>query len=159
MPVRNVCKLLDVRNAACRIGNGFSEERLRVWTESLFDFFFACVRIDECTFDAELFHGDGEKVVSAAVDCGGADEMIARFADVEDGEEVGGLSGTCEHSGDSAFEFRYLLGDGVVGRVLEARVEIAFRLEVEQVRHLGARVVFESRALVNRKNSRFAFFG
>lgn len=159
MPVSDVSKFLNVRDATCRIGDCFSEESLCVRTERLVDFFFACIRIDECTFDTELFHGDGKEVVGAAVNRRGADKMVARFADVEDGKKVGSLSRAGEHSGNTAFEFRYFLSDGIVRRILKTRVEIAICLEIEEVRHLGARVVLESRALVNGENPRFTFLG
>lgn len=155
--VSDVCELLDVRDVAGRVRNRFTEESLGVRAESLADFFFACVRVDEGDFNAELLHGDGKKVVGTAVNCGRTDEVIAAFADVENGEEVCSLTRAGEHTGDTAFEFRNLGRDEIVRRVLETGVEVAVCLEVEQVGHLIARVVLESGALINRENARFTF--
>ena len=51
--------------------------------------------------------------------------MVARVADVEQGEEVRRLAGAGEHRGRAAFELADLGCDRVVGRVLQTGVEVA----------------------------------
>ena len=92
MGVGDAGEFLDVENAQHRVGDSFAEQSLRVRTESLGDFLFACVWINEGTFDAQLLHRYGEKVESSSVDGRGGDEVVASLADVEDGVERGCLA-------------------------------------------------------------------
>ena len=67
--------------------------------------------------------------------------MVARVADVEQGEEVRRLAGAGEHRGRAAFELADLGGDRVVGRVLQTGVEVAGFGQVEQPLDLYLNVV------------------
>lgn len=96
------------------------------------------------------FFSETAKRLKVAVDLGGGDDVVAGRAEVEDGEGRRGLSGAGEHRGDAAFERGDLLGDLVVRRVREARVEVAARLQVEEVGHLLARLVLVGRRGVDR---------
>ena len=149
---------LQVQNLAGGVSHRFAEEALGVRAESLLDFFVARVLVHERAFDAELLHGHGEEVARAAINGRSADEVVARFADVEHGEEVRCLTGAGEHRCHSAFHGRNLGRHGVVGGVLQARVEVARRLQVEQVGHGVAGLVLESGALVDGENAGFAVF-
>ena len=82
--------------------------------------------------------------------------MVAFVADVEQGEEVGCLTGGGEHGSGAAFHFADLGGHGVVRGVLQARVEIPRLGKVEESAHLLARRVFERRRLDDRRCARFA---
>ena len=154
--VGDVRKALEVQNLAGRVCDRFAEEALGVRAEGLFDFFVARVLVDERAFDAKLLHRHAEEVARTAVNGARANEVVARFADVEHRVEVRSLAGTREHAGDTAFEGGNLCSHGVVRRVLQTGVKIAFGLEVEEVGHRGAGLVFESRALVNGEHAGFA---
>ena len=156
--VGNVGKALEVEHLARRVSNRFAEEALGVRAESLLDFFVAGVLVHERAFNTELLHRHGEEVARTAVNSGSADEVVACFADVEDGVEVCGLTGTRKHRSDTTFESSNLVGDGVVSRVLQTRVEVAGSLQVEQVRHVVGGFVLERGALVDGKDARFAVF-
>ena len=156
--VGEISEALEVQDLACRVCDGFAEDALGVRAESLFDFFVGSVLVNECAFDAELLHRHGEEVARTAVNSGSADEVVAGFANVEDGVEVCGLTGTREHGCDTAFESGDLVGDGVVSRVLQTGVEVATGLQVEQVGHVIGGFVLERGALVDGENARFAVF-
>ncbi len=154
--VGDVSEALEVEHLACRVCNRFAEEALGVRAECLFNFFVARVLIDKRAFDAELLHGDGEKIARTTVNSGSADEMVAGFADVENSVEVCGLTGTREHGGDTTFESCDLVSDSVVRRVLQTGVEVTGSLQVEQVGHVVSGFVLERGALVDGEYARFA---
>lgn len=156
--VGNVGEALEVQDLAGGVCHRLAKEALGVRAEGLLDFLVASVLVHERAFDAELLHGNAEEVARTAVDGAGADEVVARLADVEHGEEVRRLTGTREHRSDTAFHGRNLGCHGVVGRVLQARVEVAAGLQVEQVGHRVAGLVLESGALVDGEDARFAVF-
>ena len=84
--------------------------------------------------------------------------MVAGFADIEHGVEVGSLSAGGEHGSDTAFKSSYLGSNGIVRRVLQAGVEITAVFEVEQTCHLFAGFIFKSGALVDREYTRLSLF-
>ena len=156
--VGDVCKALEVQNLAGRVCNRLAKEALGVRAEGLLDFLVARILVHERAFDTELLHGNAEEVARTAVNSAGADEVVARLADVEHGEEVRRLTGTREHRCHTAFHGRNLGCHGIVGGVLQTRVEVATGLQVEQVGHRVAGLVLESGALVDGKDARFAVF-
>ena len=84
--------------------------------------------------------------------------MVARGADIENGEKGRRLTGRGEHGADAALKVGNLCGDAVVCGILEAGVEIARFLKVKEPAHLLARFVFICRALDYRHNARLAVF-
>ena len=73
--------------------------------------------------------------------------MVAAAGDIEHRVEVRSLTGGGQHAGGAAFQRRDLCRDGVIGRVLQARVEIAARLQVKKLGHLVAGGIFEGGGL------------
>ena len=124
-----------------------SEEHLGVGSERLLYGLLRVVGVDECAVYAQLLERYAEKVECASVDLVARHDMVACLADVEHGVEVGGLSAAGQHGPHAPFELRNLLGHHIVGGVLQARVEIAFLLEVEEHGHLLRVVIFERGAL------------
>ena len=61
-------KLLDVKNLTARVRDSFTEERLRVRTESSRDFLLRGFLTDERTLNAELLQCHAKQVVRTAVD-------------------------------------------------------------------------------------------
>ena len=154
-----VCEFLKIKDGQSRIGDGLAEDRLRVGLEGLIELLGRAVRGDEGEVDAHFPHGDVEEIVGAAVDGGAGNDMVALVRDVEDREEVGGLARGGQHAGCAAFEIGDLGGHVIVGRVLQAGVEIAAGLEVKQLAHVGAGVVLEGRALHDRHLAGLAVAG
>ncbi len=156
MAVGGLRELLDIQHAQGRVGDRLAEEGLRVRPEGGVKLLVRAVRGDEGEVDAHPFHRDGEEVVGPAVDRGAGDYVVPGAGDVEDGVEVGSLAGGGEHRGGAALQGADPGGDGVAGRVLQAGVEIAFGLQVEELAHVLAGVVFEGRALDDRDLAGFA---
>ncbi len=77
---------------------------------------------------------------------------------VENGIEVGSLAGRGQHSTHTTFQCCDFCGDGIIGGVLQACIEISRIFQIEQTRHLFAGVILECGTLINRQNARFAFF-
>ena len=78
---------------------------------------------------------------------------------LKNGIEVGCLSAGCQHSGHTTFEGGNLGGYCIVRRVLQAGIEIAAFLQIEQFSHLLARLILECRALIDREDTGFSFLG
>ena len=150
---------LDVEHAHAGVGERLAEEELGVGPEGRLDLLVGGVLVNEGDLDAHLREGDAEEVVGAAVDRRGGDHVVAGLADVEAGEEVGRLAGGGQHPRHAAFERRQTRRYPVVGRVLEASVEVAGRFEVEEAAHLVGGGVFEGRTLDDRHLPRFAVGG
>ena len=73
--------------------------------------------------------------------------MISEGGDVEQGEEVGRLTGGGEHGGGAALQGADLGRHIVVGGILQAGIEIAAGLQVEELAHILGRGVFEGGGL------------
>ena len=91
-------------------------------------------RIDEAHLDALVLQRVGEQVPGAAVEIGRADDVVARAREVLDREGRGRLPRGQRQRGDAAFERRDALLQHVVGRIHDARVDVAELLQREQVR-------------------------
>ena len=148
--VRGGGELVEVQHDERRVGDGFAEHGLGVRPERGVQLLGRAVGAHERAFDAHLAHRHVDEVERAAVDRGRGHDMVARVADVEQGEEVRRLAGAGEHRGRAAFELADLGCDRVVGRVLQTGVEVAGFGQVEQPAHLLARPVLERRGLDDR---------
>ena len=73
--------------------------------------------------------------------------MVPTAGDVEDGVEVGRLSGGQEHGRGAPLQGADLGRHHVVGGVLQAGVEVAAGLQVEQLAHLLAGLIAEGGGL------------
>ena len=156
--VGNVCKLLDVEYRTTGIGDCFTEKGLGVGAEGTLYFLLVGLGVDESTLDAEFLHGHAEEVECATVDFCGGHNVVAGPTDVEHGIEVGCLSAAREHGTDSTFELRYLESYGIIGGILQAGVEVAFFLQVEEHGHFFTIVILECGALDDGHLNRFPVF-
>ena len=84
--------------------------------------------------------------------------MVAAACDIEDREEICRLTGTGQHGCGTALHGSNFLCHQVTGRIGKAGIHVAVRLEVEELAHIGAGVIFIGCALVNRKLARFSVF-
>ncbi len=128
---------------------GLAEHALRVRAKRRFELLVGAVGIDEGALDAHARHGVREQVVRATVNGGRRHDVVARPRDVEHGEEIGRLAGRRQHGGGAALELGDLRRHRVIGGVLQARVEIARLLKIEQLAHVLARVVLPRRVLID----------
>ena len=140
-------ELLDVQHREGGVGDGLTEDGLGIGAEGRIQLLLRAVRGDEGELHAHFLHGDGEEVVGPAVDGAAGHHVVAAGGDVEHGIEVGGLPGGGEHGGSAALQLGDLFGDLVAGGVLQAAVEIALSLQVKELAHLLAGVVFKGSGL------------
>ena len=104
-------------------------------------------RVYEGGSNAHLRHGDGDEVEGAAVDGAGGHDVVPCLADIEQRKEVCGLTAGGEHGGSAALQLADLFGYHIAGGVLQAGVEIAVGLQVEQLAHVLAGSVLEGGGL------------
>ena len=140
-------ELFDIQHREGRVGDGLAENGFGIGTEGGFQLLFGAVRGDEGELHAHALHGDGKEVIGAAVDGAGGHHVVPAGGDVEHRVEIGCLAGGGQHGRRAALQLRDLLRHVVAGGVLEAAVEIALGLQIEELRHIGAGVVFEGGGL------------
>ena len=156
--VSGICKFLKVKNRQRRVGDGFAENSLRVRLECCLKLFLCAVRGDKSKFDSHLAHCYIEQVECAAVDGSTGNNVITGICDIEYRKEVRCLSAGSQHTGGTALHSCDFGRNIVVGRVLKPCIEISGSLQVEKFRHVSARIIFESCALINRNLSRLTVF-
>ena len=93
MLVCYACKALYIEDTATGVADCLAEEALCVGTELGFNALVVPVLVDEGALYAQFLQRYAEEVECAAIDVVGGYEMVACLADVEDGVEVGCLSG------------------------------------------------------------------
>ena len=140
-------ELLNVQHSEGGVGDGLAEDRLGVGPEGGVQLLLRALGVHEGELDAHALHGDGKQVEGAAVDGGGGDHVVAAAGDVEDGVEVGCLTGGEEHGGAAALQSGDLGRHGVVGGVLQAGIEVAAGLQVKELAHLLAGLIAEGGGL------------
>ena len=87
----HLCKALYIEHAASWIGDGFTEERLGIWPESLLYLLVVSRGVYVCAVYAELLQRHTEEIVCSAIDVVAHHNVSASLADVEDGVEIGSL--------------------------------------------------------------------
>ena len=152
-------KLLNVQHRQGGVGDGLAEERPGVGLEGGVQLFRRRVRGHEGRGDAHLRQRHADEVEGAAVDGGGGHDVVAGVADVEDGEEVGRLTGRGQHGRRAALQGRQLGRDIIVGGVLETGVEIAGGLQVKELAHVLGGGVLEGGGLHDGEIAGFPVFG
>ena len=85
--------------------------------------------------------------------------MIAAASDVEDREEVRGLTRRGEHGSAATFKLADLRGHKIIRGVLQTCVEVTGFLQVEELAHELARIVFPRGALIDRDLPRLRVAG
>ena len=111
-------ELLNVQHGQGRVCNGLAEDGLGVGAEGGVQLLLGAERVHEGGLDAHLLHGDGDEVEGAAVNGAGRNDMIPGFADVEQREEVGGLTAGRQHGGGAVFQLTDLFRHEVAGGIL-----------------------------------------
>ena len=150
--------LLNIEHNERGIRYSLGEHGFCVIFECRVELLLRRIGANESEIDAELSHRDIEEIECSAVYRGCCNDMVARGADIENGEKGRRLTGRGEHGADAALKVGYLRGYAVVCRILETGVEISGLLQIEESAHLLARFVFICRALDYRHNARLAVF-
>ena len=109
MGMRGGGETLDVEHGECRIGDGLAEDALGVGAEGRLELLIGRVGGDKGALQAHAAHGVDEQIVAAPVDGRARHHVIARPGDIEDGEEVRGLTGARQHGGGAALELAEFL--------------------------------------------------
>src|SRR5665213_133130 len=143
----------DVEDVELRVSERLGEHRLRVRPNRRFER-RRIGRIDQRHLDPEPRERVDDRIVRAAVQRGGADDVIARARDVQQREDRRGLTAGKSERADAAFERRQPLFEHVGRRVHDPRVDVAELLQREQP--LGVRGIVERvrRGLVDRDGPR-----
>ena len=85
--------------------------------------------------------------------------MVACLAEVEQCEEVCGLTAGRQHGGGAALQLADLFRHQITGGILQAGVEVAVGFEVEQLAHVLAGGVLEGGGLDDGDLAGFAIAG
>ena len=149
MGVGGLGEPLNVQHGEGGVGDGLAKDRLGVGPEGGGQLLIGAVGLYKGELDAHLPHGDVEEVIGAPVDGGGGHYVVAAVGDIENGVEIGRLAGGGEHSGGTALHVADFGGYHVVGGVLKAGIEVAAGLQVEELAHVLAGIIFEGGRLNN----------
>ena len=131
MIMSGFCKLLNIKNRKCRIGNGLSKNGSRIVPESSVKLLLAAVGRDKGCRNSHLCHGNGNQVKGSAVNRRGCHNMTARLTDVEECEEIGCLSRRSQHGSSSSFQLGNLSRHIIVGRILQSGIEISVCFQIK----------------------------
>ena len=111
-------------------------------------------RVDEADLDALVLQRVGEQVPGAAVKVGRADDIVAGAREVLDRKGRRRLPRGQRQRADAALDRGDALFEHVVGRVHDARVDVAEFLQREQVRGVLGVAELVGRGLVDRHRDR-----
>ena len=149
MVVRGLGKALNVEDGKGGIGDGLAKDELGVGLEGGLQLLVGAIGGNERAGQAHAAHGVGKQVVGTAVDGRARDHMIAGTGNVKDREEVRGHARAREHRSGAALHLADLGGNQIARRVLQAAIEVARLLQVEQLAHMLGRVVLPRGGLVD----------
>ena len=148
-------EFFNVEDNTRRIGDRLGKNGSRVGFKIFLQFFRRQILVYQRRLDPETFQRNAQQVGGSAVNLRRADHVGTGFTDICHRQQCRGLSGRCQHRCRSAFQITDLLCNHVAGRVLKSGIKISFFFQIEQFSHLFAGLIFECRALINRKHSRF----
>jgi hypothetical protein len=131
--VRNIGNLANVENVDLGVADRLGEQQLGVGADGAGPLGRIVLIFNEGRVDAKLFERVLEEVVGAAIDRGGGDDVVAGLSNVEHGDGRGGLARGEKQRCCSALEGCNALFDHILGRVLNARVDVAKLGERKQV--------------------------
>ena len=147
--VRCLGKAFDVEHGKRGVGDGLAKDELGVGLESGLQLLIGAVGSDKGAGQTHATHGVGKQVVRTTVDGRARDHVIAGAGNVKDGKEVRGHARAREHRGGAALHLADLGGNQIARGVLQAAVEVARLLQVEQLAHVLGRVVLPRGGLVD----------
>ena len=148
--------LFDIEHRDGRVGDGLGKDRLGVGLDLSLEGLLVRICVHKRSLNAKALEGDGEQVDGAAVDGGGAQDVVPGAQDVEHRNQGSGLSGGGAQRTHTAFQRGDLFLHGGYRWVGDAGVHVAVSGQVKQLGYLGGRFIFIGRALVNRQRQRLS---
>ncbi len=143
----------EVGDDAARIGDRFDEDRLGARRDGALEG-GDVVGIGPHHVPAEALEGVVELVDRAAIERARGDEFVARRQQRLEGDELRGMAGADGERRGAAFQRGDALLQHAVGRVADAAVDIAERLQPEQRGGVVDIVEHEGGGLVDRRHPR-----
>ena len=156
-----VCRLgelFDIQNAESRVAKRFSEECLCIRPLQLDDFLHFHILIKELHINSQSSERDVEQIVCSAVYICTAEHMISCFADIEQSNQVGGLTGRRCHSACTGFQESHLLFQIVNCRAAQSGIHMIRAVQIEEFCNIMCVVVSVSCTLDNRHILRLCAF-
>ncbi len=154
VPRADLCQRLDVADVARRIADALAEDGTGAVVDQLFD----CpglIGLREAHLDPLARQQVGEQRVGGAVELRHRDDIAAHAGDIEHRIVQRRLPGGYAQRFDAAFERGDATFQDLGGRIADARIAVAFDLEVEQSCAMVGAVEFISDGLVDRHRDGF----
>ena len=144
---------LDIGDAAGGIGDQLDEDRLGVRRHRALE---ACdiVGIGPRHVPAKALEGVGELVDRAAIEFSRGDDLVAGHQQLLKHHDLRGVSGRHRQRRGAALERRDALFQHRVGRIADAGIDVAERLQPEQRGGVVGIVEHERRGLIDRRRPR-----
>ena len=140
---------LDVGDDAARIGDRLDEDRLGLRRDRALEA-ADVVGVRPHHVPAEILEGVVELVDRAAIELLRGDELVARLHQAVHDEHLRGVAGGDREAGGAAFERGDALLQHGIGRVADARIDVAEGLQAEQRGGVIDVLEHERRRLVDR---------
>ncbi len=154
--MRDLHPFFQIKHGEGGVGKHLGKDALGIVLEESVNLLDGRVGIDEVHLETHVAQGLVEEVEGAAVNRGGADEVVARLADVQHGIHGRRLTGAGENRHHAALKVGYFLFHRVDGGIGKAGVEESVLLEVEELCHLHRGIVLIGRTLRDRQHPRLA---
>ncbi|KFB73798.1 MAG: hypothetical protein AW09_000946 [Candidatus Accumulibacter phosphatis] len=153
MAVRNLGEWFEVGDVAKRVADRLAIDGLGLAVDQFFETGRLGL-VGKAHLDTVLWQGVCEKVVGTAIQGCRRDDIVTRFGDGHDRVGDRRLARGQRQSADAAFHRGNALFEDILGRIHDARVDVAGHLEVEQVGAMLGAVEGIRAGLVNRYGDR-----
>ena len=142
----------DVGDGAAGIGDRFDEDRFSFRRDGFFEA-ADVVGVRPDNVPTERFEGVGELVDRAAIEFARGDEFVTGLQQLLKHHHLRGMAGRHRQRGRTAFERCDALFQHRIGRVADARVDVAERLQSEQRCGVISIVEHEGCGLIDRRRA------
>ena len=138
-----------VQHIQARVANRFAKKQLGIGPHRRAPA-VQIARFDERGVDPEAAHRVVQQVLRAAIERGGCHDMAARAHQRGNAQVQGGLAAGHADGTDTAFQRRDALLEHCIGRVADARIDMARPLQIEERGRMVARLKHKGCGEVNR---------
>ena len=143
------CDRLDVEDVDLRVAERLGIDQPGAVAQGCTEV-VGLVGVDEGRLDAHLAQRDVELRVRAAIEQRRGHDVLARLHDRQDSRQLGRHAARGRERGAAVFQRRDALLQHRNGRIADARVDVAERLQVEEARRMIRRVEDIRRCLIDR---------